>query len=38
MQKTPAQSKAQEKLSLGALMLTIAISNVGVFFFVAPYS
>jgi len=33
-----AQSKIQEKISLGSLMLTIVISNIAVFLFIAPYS
>jgi hypothetical protein len=33
-----AQTKAQEKLSLSALMFTIMISNIAVFLFIAPYS
>jgi hypothetical protein len=33
-----AQAKAREKLSLGALMVTIVISNLAVFLFIAPYS
>jgi hypothetical protein len=36
--QTNAQTKAQEKLSLGALMLTIVISNIAVLFWIAPYA
>jgi hypothetical protein len=36
--QTDAQAKTQEKISLGALMLTIVISNIAVFLFIAPYS
>jgi hypothetical protein len=35
--QTDAQAKTQEKISLGALMLTV-ISNIAVFLFIAPYS
>jgi hypothetical protein len=38
MQKNEAQVKTQERISLGALMLTIVISNVAVFFYVTPYA
>jgi hypothetical protein len=38
MQANQAQSKNQEKLSFGALMFTIVVSNIGVFLFVAPYT
>jgi hypothetical protein len=33
-----AQTKTQEKISLTSLMLTIVISNIAVFLFIAPYS
>jgi hypothetical protein len=36
--QTDAQAKTQEKISLGALMLTIVISNIAVFLFIAPYT
>jgi hypothetical protein len=38
MQKNQAQSTVQEKISLGSLMLTIVISNIAVFLFIAPYA
>jgi hypothetical protein len=38
MQANQAQSKNQEKLSFGALMFTIVLSNIGVFLFIAPYT
>lgn len=38
MNTNKAQTKTQEKISLGALMLTIAISNAAVFLFIAPYA
>jgi hypothetical protein len=36
--QTDAQAKTQEKISLGALMLTIVISNIAVFLFIVPYT
>jgi hypothetical protein len=38
MQKGEAQRKTQEKISLGAMMLTIAITNAAVFLYLAPYA
>jgi hypothetical protein len=38
MQKNDIQAKRNERISFGALMLTIVISNVSVFLFLAPYS
>jgi hypothetical protein len=38
MQTNQAQTKTRDKISLGALMLTIAISNAAVFLFIAPYA
>jgi hypothetical protein len=37
MRKTETQ-KAQEKISVGALLLTIVIANVWVFVYLAPYA
>jgi hypothetical protein len=38
MQMDQTQAKTREKLSLGSLMLTIVISNIAVFLFIAPYA
>jgi hypothetical protein len=38
MQKNDAQAKTQERISLGALMLTIGISNAAVLFYLTPYA
>jgi hypothetical protein len=38
MQTNQAQTKTRDKISLAALMLTIAISNAAVFLFIAPYA
>jgi hypothetical protein len=38
MQANQAQTKTRERLSLGALMVTIVISNAAVFLFLAPYA
>jgi hypothetical protein len=36
--QTNEQAKTRERISLGALMATIAVSNVAVFFFLAPFA
>jgi hypothetical protein len=38
MQKSETRVKAQERISFGALLLTIAITYVLAFVFVAPYA
>jgi hypothetical protein len=38
MEKSQAQPKTEENISLGAIALTIAISNAAVFLYLAPYA
>jgi hypothetical protein len=38
MHKSQAQIKAQENISLGAMLLTIVIANVLTFIYIAPYA
>jgi hypothetical protein len=38
MQNDKTRAETQEKISLGALMLTIVISNVAVFLYLGPYT
>jgi hypothetical protein len=38
MQKNDAQAKIQERISFGALMLTLVISNAAVFLYLSPYA
>jgi hypothetical protein len=38
MQKNETQTKLQEKISFGGLMMTMAISNVAVLIFLTPYT
>jgi hypothetical protein len=38
MQKPEKKVETQDRVSLGALMLTIVIANVWVFAFLAPYA
>jgi hypothetical protein len=38
MQKSQKMTEAREKVSLGAMLLTIVIANVLVFIYLAPYA
>jgi hypothetical protein len=38
MQTSEAQNERQERISLGGLMLTILVSNVAAFVYLAPYA
>jgi hypothetical protein len=38
MKKSKAQLNAEERISLGAFMLTLVISNVVAFVYLAPYA
>jgi hypothetical protein len=38
MQNSSTQTKAQDKFSLGAMLVTIIIANAGVLLYIAPYA
>ncbi len=38
MQKSQKESETRDRISLGAMLLTIVIANVWVFVYLAPYA